>query len=114
MNDGPQMFDICTGTHGSALSPISSATEDSQKIPLPKEHMGASCGRLGDVHKYINCCYDHLCIYVRPHQSRVPISHAEYHTPESFTLIMKDLINSGEYNVLSESPPPADKSIEGT
>ncbi len=31
-------------------------------------------GRLGDVHKYINCCYDHLCIYVRPHQS-VPISH---------------------------------------
>ncbi len=26
-------------------------------------------GRLGDVHKYINCCYDHLCIYVRPYQS---------------------------------------------
>jgi hypothetical protein len=26
----------------------------------------------------------------------------EYHTPESFTLIMKDLINSGKYKVLSE------------
>ncbi|MCG8552870.1 MAG: sigma-70 family RNA polymerase sigma factor [Desulfobacterales bacterium] len=26
----------------------------------------------------------------------------EYHTPESFTLILKDLINSGKFNVLSE------------
>jgi hypothetical protein len=26
----------------------------------------------------------------------------EYHTPESFTLIMKDLINSGKYKALSE------------
>ncbi len=38
-----------------------------------------------------------MIIYVFMH---VPISHAEYHTPESFTLIMKDLINSGKYNVL--------------